>query len=117
MISLAKSNSEHTSSRENTPLRRPQCVRNLDRNNVGVPPDVLNINHNVNKAATGLTRNLNENDSNLCYHFLNNAFASNDISSNHSNVSEEQIFKDCISENSSRRNEWHEDQVEEQHTK
>jgi hypothetical protein len=108
MISMSKSNSDHTSSQENTPLRRAQFGRNSsdNRNNSAVPPDVLNVNHNVNKSTD--PRNLNENDY---------AFAYNEIGSNNCNIPEEQIFKECVSEPTSRRNEWHEEQVEEQHPK
>ncbi|RZC42460.1 SCP-1 and/or EzrA domain containing protein [Asbolus verrucosus] len=128
LISLSKSNSDQTTSanasQENTPHRRSQFVRNsTNRNNSGVPPDVLNINHNVNKTndlsvdLSANQRNPNENESNLCYHYLNNAFSYNEISSNNSNISEEHIFKECIPENAIRRNEWHEEQIEEQHPK
>ncbi|XP_063927568.1 pericentriolar material 1 protein isoform X3 [Zophobas morio] len=108
IVSLSKSNSDHTSSQENTPLRRAR-TRNSERNNSAVPPDVLNVNHNINKTIDlASNRNVNENDY---------AFAYNEISSNNSNISEEQIFKEGISENASRRNEWHEEQSEEHHPK
>ncbi|XP_008191614.1 pericentriolar material 1 protein isoform X2 [Tribolium castaneum] len=88
LVTTPKCNSDQMSSQENTPRRRTQ-FRN---NNSVVPPDVLN----VNKVDQ---RNINECDYN---------------NESNSTISEEHtIFK----ESASRRNEWHEEQVDDHHTK
>ncbi|XP_044255620.1 pericentriolar material 1 protein-like isoform X2 [Tribolium madens] len=90
LVTTPKSNSDQTSSQENTPRRRTQFHRNNSA--TAVPPDVLNVNHNVNKIEQSTNqRNLNECDETIS--------------------EEQQIFK----ESTSRRNEWHKEQVEEEH--
>lgn len=118
-MTFSKSNSEQDSastSQENTPQRRSL----FRHENVIPPPDVLNVNHNVTKggdhlnvSAVGGHHDSNE-DINLGFQMLLNLNAYNDNSSNHSNISEEHVFKECIPEQCRRRNEWN-DEVEQEH--
>lgn len=124
-MTFSKSNSEQDStstSHENTPQRRGPSFRlgRHENTNVSVipPPDVLNINHNskvnghLDLSSSG-THHDNTEDVNIGLQMLLNLNAYNDTCSNHSNLSEEQIFKECIPEQSLRRNEWNDEVSEE----
>lgn len=129
IMSLSKSNSEQESTRtsqENTPqrcapIRPPRHMENFSTTSAIPPPDVLNVNHNITKvnepqqidlSSPSLNAQQNNDDLNLGFQMLFNAY--NDTGSTHSNISEEQIFKDCIPEQCRRRNEWNNDVVVEE---
>nr|CAI5818276.1 unnamed protein product [Callosobruchus analis] len=68
------------------------------------PPDVLNVNQNTtNKSMDHLDLHSNEPSDGL--QMLLNLSSANDNSSNHSNLSEDQMFKECVPEHCRRRNE------------
>ncbi|XP_018572470.1 pericentriolar material 1 protein isoform X2 [Anoplophora glabripennis] len=125
LMTFSKSNSEQDStstSQENTPQRRGPSFRlgRHENTNVSVipPPDVLNVNHNskVNGHLdlSSSAHHDNTEDVNIGLQMLLNLNAYNDTCSNHSNLSEEQIFKECIPGQSLRRNEWNDEVSEEQ---
>ncbi|KAJ8928406.1 hypothetical protein NQ314_019041 [Rhamnusium bicolor] len=125
LMSFSKSNSEQEStstSQENTPQRRGpfRPLRHENANtSVIPPPDVLNINHNVTskmneQSELSASDQQDNEDINLGFQMLLNLNGYNDTSSNHSNISEEHIFKECGPEQCRRRNEWNDEVHEEQ---
>lgn len=122
-MTFSKSNSEQDStstSQENTPQRRGT----FRHENVRIQPDVLNINQAVHKddehvdmpSSSSTTHHLDTNNENHGFQMLLNLNAFNDNSSNHSNISEEHILKECMPEQS-RHNEWNHGTPDEQISK
>lgn len=123
-MSLSKSNSEHesqgSSSHENTPQRKPKLrMRHVDNtvttssgsppvistaSGPTIPPDVLNINHNVTKSNDAQQGLPNEQHAdNLGFQTFLNIYEN---CSTHSNLSEDVLFKECIPDQCRMRNEW-----------